>query len=338
MNLIEHKYSIKNYEIISVSSLPGWIKGFENEIAKNGLEVIKMDHIGNLNNIDAVVIPPLLDINFLHVIDKYIAKIIEKDIEVINLSGCVFKSQSTLSCSENSCQTENNESFIGIKSCVIYISGLGECCGVEQLELLIYDWIVRLGIKTKIVSSSWSAELFGFVKFPSFMYDKRIDEVRKAKRFNRFIHDLDTNDTDLIIIALTEPTLCYPNSLSTSENAYRQYLAAKGCPPDYSIFCIYAKKYLENEILAFKKSYIEAVGSQLSLIVMSTMSVDWVAFNDIEASENTYLKIRDEIVEKYSEKTTKFSGFSVVPISNIQLLVDDMLDKLSPKPLDYIEL
>lgn len=336
LGIIKNKDNIEEYEINFVSSLPGWINGFERIIIENKLEIININCFDKLNSVDVVIIPPLLDVSYLSVISKCIQQLVEKQIEIINLSGCSFNDNTREISSEQHFLENDEEQLYDIKSCVIWLSQVGEYCNIEQLEVLLQKSFVDLGIKTKIISSSWHSELFGFIKFPQFMYEKNIDEKSKVKKFNQFIHNIENDGTELIIISLSEPVLCYPNSLTTSEHAYRQYLSAKGCPPDYTIFCVYAKRYLKKEIVELKNKYIKSVGVDLNLMVMSEMSIDWIAFNDIEINKTIYFSLKSSTVENFSADTTKNSNVKIVPVNNIDFIVGDILNMLSPQTHGYM--
>ena len=336
LNLIENNDSINSYEIVSVSSFPGWINGFEPFISERNIKIVDISNIDNaLKQVDAVIVPPLLDIDYLPEIKKTVKKIIESGIEILNLSGCVFDNKDIIA--ESNCALDKGNSIFDINSCVIYISELGKFCDVDQAEVRMRDCFTNLGIKTKVISSSWSAELFGFIKFPGFMYDDSIDEITKVRRFNQFVHCLESDGTELIIVSLMEAVLCYPESFVSSQNAYRHYLAAKAVPPDYSLCCVYAKRYSKEEIVILKEKYIETTGSNLDLVLMSTTMIDWIAYNDIE-KRIAFLKTSHSIIEMYSEEINKMTIIKIVPINNVDSAVCDILAKLTSNSNHYVVL
>jgi|SRR5690554_179829 len=330
INFIETKNSLIDYEIISVCSLPSWINGFENIIEKSGLKIIDLSDVLKLNDINAVIVPPLLDLNYLNVIEDYINKLSLNKIEIINLSGSSLKSDLIIPNSNKTYNLEQKEKLFDINSCVINISTLNDYCDLEKLEVLLYNQFVKLGVKTKIISNSWCAELFNFHKFPEFMNSMQINETEKVYMFNSFIHEIDLNNTELIIISFKNPVLQYPGSFSFSDFSFIQYLAQKGCTPDFSIFCIDAKNYLKNELDIIEKNFIEAVGSKLNMMVMSSMSLDWVKFNDIEFNNNTYLKISFDVVEKYANFSNELSEIKILSIYQVQKIIDEILKSFLP--------
>lgn len=59
LNLIENNDSINSYEIVSVSSFPGWINGFEPFISERNIKIVDISNIDNaLKQVDAVIVPP----------------------------------------------------------------------------------------------------------------------------------------------------------------------------------------------------------------------------------------------------------------------------------------
>ena len=95
---------------------------------------------------------------------------------------------------------------------------------------------------------------------------------------------------------------------------------------DYSLCCVYAKRYSKEEIVILKEKYIETTGSNLDLVLMSTTMIDWIAYNDIE-KRIAFLKTSHSIIEMYSEEINKMTIIKIVPINNVDSAVCDILAK-----------
>ncbi len=127
--------------------------------------------------------------------------------------------------------------LIGCDIPVVAVAGMLEGTGKFDTALAIREKFVSAGYRVSQIGSRNYCKLLGFHSFPDFMFNPRIDEVKKILLFNRYISKLAREENpDLFIInipgAIKEYNEKFPNRFGLLA-----YMTFKAIKPDYFILC-----------------------------------------------------------------------------------------------------
>lgn len=221
------------------------------------------------------------------------------------------------------------ENLYRIDTPVVFVMGMCERTCKFEIQLNIREEIKRLGYKVSQVGSRKYCELMEFHSFPNFMFDKAISETTKIISFNRFIKEIEIEESpDLIIIGIPGGTMKLNNEYTHNFGIFA-YEVSQALTPDFvlvsSLYENFKPEYFQKISTAFKYKF----GYEVDCFNLSNVQCHWPNAGDF--TELEYLTIDPNFIDKKIKnyKDLKIPIFNIFNSIDAKKIATAIIDKLS---------
>ncbi|WP_054749624.1 TIGR04066 family peptide maturation system protein [Ruminiclostridium josui] len=160
---------------------------------------------------------------------------------------------------------------------VVLVFGNGERANKFDIQLTLRKFLLENGYRVGQIGSRHYCELFGFHSFPKFMFDKRVDNVEKIQRFNRFVLELEKReDPDIIVIGVPGGIMPYTDKYHNYFGLVN-YMVSQAISPDFAIFSTLFEEYFPEYFNQIKLSIKYKLGYDVNAFNLSNTKVSWDA-------------------------------------------------------------
>ncbi|WP_027628633.1 TIGR04066 family peptide maturation system protein [Ruminiclostridium cellobioparum] len=221
------------------------------------------------------------------------------------------------------------ENLYRIGTPVVFVMGMGERTCKFEIQLSIREEIKRLGYKVAQVGSRKYCELMGFHSFPNFMFDKSISEAEKIISFNRFIKEIEIEESpDLIIIGIPGGTMKLNNEY-THNFGIIAYEVSQALTPDFVLVSSFYENYKPEYFKKISTALKYKFGYEIDCFNLSNVQCHWP--NAGEFTELEYLTIDPSFIDKKLKnyKDLKIPLFNIFNSNDSKEIATSIIDKLS---------
>lgn len=255
--LVRHNALINDFNITEIISPNGW--GLNKKDAgyidggKSIGMIIDNDFDKGLEKCDTVLFTePSNKIDVNNVLYPKIIKAAKKSKNII----CTLELEKEMTekindiCSENRKMFKNftnkfkevvhpeNEEIYNIDVPVIFVTGVSERTNKLEIQIVLREYIKKMGYKVSQVGTRNNCELMGFHSFPKFMYNNLLTESEKIVLFNYYIKTILIEEKpDVIIIGLPGGIISFNNKF-TNRFGVLAYEISQAVKPDVTVLGI----------------------------------------------------------------------------------------------------
>jgi peptide maturation system protein (TIGR04066 family) len=230
---------------------------------------------------------------------------------------------------ENEKYSYNNLQKSKIRVPIITIGGLSENCCKFETQLVLRRFFLNHGYKISQIGSKQYCELLGFHSFPSFMFDKKYNEIEKINNLYNLIIDIQNRENpDVFIIGIPGGIMPLNKKyhINYGITAFEVYNAIT---PDFNILNLWCDNFNEKFIEEMKYVLKYKFNVTLDCTCISNICVN----NDSIKNDNIYLEYnvytKNKVNEIISNIDKNIHSFNVLDGKSQELLYDFIIQKLS---------
>jgi len=180
---------------------------------------------------------------------------------------------------------------------VVSIFSLGEDCGQAQTELCARKYFLDKGYKVMQIGLQEYSSVIGWISFPDFLLDPKVDEFDKVMAFNRFVYKHYVKENpDIILLSVPNPIMKYNDSILNGLGIL-PFIVQSAVKSDIGIvnlyFANYAFEYLEllKNLCTYRfgvsAKYFGVSNTKVSKGVDDTASLDFLRLTSDFVKNNT---------------------------------------------------
>ncbi|MCT4508888.1 MAG: TIGR04066 family peptide maturation system protein [Tepidibacter sp.] len=330
IQIAKYKEMLPNYEIVAAVSPPGW--GLNNrDISYTDLsEPIGISVQNNLNDI-------IKDIDGVIFVDSFNDIDFYEDI-YSNMKICAYNNKIIVDCirrkdnekkmikeflyNESKNYINYNEEYEHLNDLslreieeinvpVIFVCGLDEETNKFDIQMNIRKFIIDNQYRVSQIGTKTYSDIFGFHRFPDFMYYTHLSEVDKILRFNQYIKDIEKNENpDVIIIGIPEG-INPASEIFNNQFGILCYEVSKAVNPDFAIISLPYFDYDLNFFNEIQNISFYKYGFMFDYFNISNARFDYV--NSKQFNKRMYTRVEKEKVNKIVDRLRQKN----IPVMNI---------------------
>ncbi|MBN2534944.1 MAG: TIGR04066 family peptide maturation system protein [Spirochaetales bacterium] len=297
--LVRHQSLIKDYQISSLASLPGWkFNGKDGSVADSGQEMgipVTADFNTVLSESDTVFFTDYeqnLDFRKIILPGMIMAMEAEKDIVCgipieedllheltgkCRQKGVSFTYRGSFPPFEFYPGIDlNHEKLLRINTPLVAVFGMSHSTSKFEIELSLLEELTKQGYKVAFIGTRPYSGLVGGISLPAFLFQAGMEEAKKILLFNLFIKTIEEQEKpDIILLGIPGGVMPF-NDRITNKFGILAYEMCQAVEPDVSILSLlyedYKKDYFDNLLPSMRYR----LSADIHAFVVSNAKMDWI--------------------------------------------------------------